>query len=92
MWTVIMQSIIDLYRKAEDYFFRGISSECLNIDDSANVYMTRVSVADLNPVVVTKNTVLINETLRLCENFYDKDGLSFIISVRVYCMPARFKC
>jgi hypothetical protein len=30
--------LINLYRQAEDYFFRGISSKCLNLDDGANAY------------------------------------------------------
>ena len=32
--------LINLYRQAEDYFFRGISSKCLDLDDGAHAYMT----------------------------------------------------
>lgn len=35
-----MPQIIDLYRQAEDYFFRGISLKCMNLGDAANAYMT----------------------------------------------------
>jgi hypothetical protein len=30
--------LIKLYRQAEDYFFRGISSKCLDLGDGANAY------------------------------------------------------
>ena len=32
--------LTNLYRKAEDYFFRGIASKCLDLDDGAHAYMT----------------------------------------------------
>lgn len=35
-----MSQLIDLYHQAEDYFFRGISSKRLDLDDDAHSYMT----------------------------------------------------
>lgn len=73
-----MPDIINLYRKAEDYFFRGISSKCLDLS-AATAYMTGVPIADLNLVYITKSISLFNKTLRQCKNFYDDANLAFVI-------------
>lgn len=33
-------ALINLYHQAEDYFFKGISSKCLNLADEYTAYMT----------------------------------------------------
>ena len=80
--------LINLYRKAEDYFFRGISSKCLNLGDSANAYMTGVPVADLNLVYVTENTTALDKILSQGKQFYDSDNLSFVVIIpQEFCVP-----
>jgi hypothetical protein len=53
--------LINLYRQAEDYFFRGISSKCLSLDDGANAYMT--GGAGLNFIYITRNTNVLDKIL-----------------------------
>jgi len=80
--------LINLYRKAEDYFFRGISLKCLNLGDGANAYMTGVPVADLNLVYVTKNTNALDKILSQGKQFYDQDNLSFVVIIpQEFCTP-----
>lgn len=74
-------SVINLYRKAEDYFFRGIASRCVDLGDDANAYMTGVPVADLNLVYITKNTNDIYKILNQGKQFYDKNNLSFVVII-----------
>jgi len=76
-----MLDITKLYREAEDYFFRGISSKCLSIANSVTAYMTGAPVADLNPVYVTKSIKSIKKTLGQCKTFYDEANLSFVIAI-----------
>ena len=81
-------SLIDLYRSAEDYFFRGISSKCLNLGDSANAYMTEVPVSDLNLIYVTKNTNALDKILIAGKRFYDQGKLSFVVIIpQEFCTP-----
>jgi len=47
-------TLINLYHQAEDYFFRGISSKCLDLDGGANAYMT--GGAEINLIYITRNT------------------------------------
>lgn len=78
--------LIYLYRQAEDYFFRGISSKCLNLDDGANAYMT--GGAELNFIYITRNTNALNTILIQGKQFYDQDNLSFdVIIPQELCMP-----
>ena len=80
--------LINLYRQAEDYFFRGISSKCLNLGDDANAYMTGVPVADLNLVYVTENTNALDKILIAAKRLYDQDNLSFVVIIpQEFCTP-----
>lgn len=54
--------LIKLYRQAEDYFFRGISSKCLDLGDEANAYIT--GGAELNFIYITRNTNALDKILR----------------------------
>lgn len=71
--------VINLYRQAEDYFFRGISSKCLNLDDGAHAYMT--GGAGLNFIYITRNTDVLDKILIQGQDFYDKDNLSFEVII-----------
>lgn len=73
--------LVNLYRQVEDYFFRGISSKCLNLDNRANAYMTGVPVADLNLVYITKNTASLDKILNKGKQFYDQSSLSFVVVI-----------
>lgn len=83
-----MIDLVKLYRKAEDYFFRGISSKCLNLGDGANAYMTGVPVADLNLVYLTENTNNLDMILSKSKQFFDQDNLSFVVIIpHEFCTP-----
>ncbi|RUQ81530.1 GNAT family N-acetyltransferase [Legionella septentrionalis] len=78
--------LINLYRQAEDYFFRGISSKCLDLDDGANAYMT--GGAGLNFIYITRNTKILDKILIKGKQFYDQDNLSFeVIIPQKLCSP-----
>jgi ribosomal protein S18 acetylase RimI-like enzyme len=81
-----MPQIIDLYRQAEDYFFRGISLKCLNLGDGANAYMT--GGAELNFIYITRNTNALDKILTEGKQFFDQDNLSFdVIIPQELCTP-----
>jgi ribosomal protein S18 acetylase RimI-like enzyme len=71
--------LINLYRQAEDYFFRGISSKCLDLDDGATAYMT--GGAGLNIIYITRNTNVIDKILTQGKQFYDQENLSFEVII-----------
>ncbi len=67
-----MTSTINLFRQAEDYFFRGISQEYLEFDEVAKAYMTGVPVASLNPVYI-KTKCDISDIIRKSSVFYPRE-------------------
>lgn len=73
--------LINLFHQAEDYFFRSISTKCLDINGAVTAYMTKVPVKDLNIVYVTKNISSIEIIIDQCEQFYNQDNLSFVIVI-----------
>lgn len=80
-----MADLINLYRQAEDYFFRGIASQCLNLDASTTAYMTGIPVADLNLVYITKPSYSLDKILSQSKQFYDTENLSFVVIVPKEC-------
>ncbi|MFN7709945.1 MAG: GNAT family N-acetyltransferase [Holosporales bacterium] len=81
-----MSQLIDFYREAEDYFFRGISSKCLDLYDSARIYMT--SCAELNFIYITKNTNALDKILTEGTLFFEQYDLSFdVIIPQELCSP-----
>lgn len=72
-------ALISLYYQAEDYFFRGISLECLNLDDGATAYMT--GDAGLNFIYINKHTSILEKTLIKGRQFYDREDLSFDVVI-----------
>jgi ribosomal protein S18 acetylase RimI-like enzyme len=81
-----MPQIIDLYRQAEDYFFRGISSKCLDLDDGAHAYMT--GGAELNFIYITRHTNALDKILTEGKQFFDQENLSFdVIIPQELCTP-----
>jgi len=78
--------LTNLYRQAEDYFFRGISSKCLDLDDGAHAYMT--GGAEPNYMYITVNTNDLDKTLIQGKQFFDQDNLSFdVIIPQELCTP-----
>lgn len=78
--------LTNLYRQAEDYFFRGISSKCLDLDDGAHAYMT--GGAELNFIYITRNTNALDKILIKGKQFFDQDNLSFdVIISQELCTP-----
>lgn len=71
--------LVDLYRQAEDYFFKAISLKTLNIDDVATAYMTGVPVADLNIVYIKKSTGLVEKIFHQSKQFYDQPNFGFVV-------------
>jgi ribosomal protein S18 acetylase RimI-like enzyme len=81
-----MSQLIDLYRQAEDYFFRGISLKSLNLGDGANAYMT--GGAELNFIYITRNTNALDQILAQGKLFFDQNNLSFdVIIPQELCTP-----
>jgi GNAT superfamily N-acetyltransferase len=81
-----MSQLIDLYRQAEDYFFRGISSKCMDLGDGAHAYMT--GGAELNFIYITKNTNALDKILNQGKQFFDQDNLTFdVIIPQELCTP-----
>jgi ribosomal protein S18 acetylase RimI-like enzyme len=78
--------LTNLYRQAEDYFFRGISSKCLDLDDGAHAYMT--GGAGLNLIYMTRNTNALDKILTEGRPFFDQDNRSFdVIIPQELCTP-----
>ena len=71
--------LTNLYRQAEDYFFRGISSKCLDLDDGAHAYMT--GGAELNFIYITGNTNALDKILIQGKQFFDQDNRSFDVII-----------
>lgn len=71
--------LTNLYRQAEDYFFRGISSKCLDMDDGAHAYMT--GGAELNFIYITGNTNALDKILIQGKQFFDQDNRSFDVII-----------
>ena len=70
----------ELYRQAEDYFFKAISIKYLNLNDNAMAYMTAVPVADLNMICIN-NTENLDIVLKQGKQFYDQENLKFIVNI-----------
>ncbi|ELE9247922.1 GNAT family N-acetyltransferase [Enterobacter kobei] len=74
-----MYQKMDLYRQAEDYFFRGISSNSLDLDDGAHSYMT--GGAGLNFIYITRHTNALDKILTEGKQFFDQENLSFDVII-----------
>lgn len=61
------RSINKFIPQAEDYFFRGIASKCLDLDDGAHAYMT--GGAELIFIYITRNTNALDKILIQGNNF-----------------------
>jgi GNAT superfamily N-acetyltransferase len=72
-------SSVELYRQAEDYFFRAISSSAKDFCDEATAYKTGAPVGDLNPVFVKKDTLSFEEILRESKSFYGSLPYAIVI-------------
>lgn len=74
-------NLINLYHQAEDYFWRAISWDCLEITDEAKAYITGVQAGNLNPVFVRKRDSSIEFILNECLQFYGDENLDFVMVV-----------
>ena len=59
-----------LFYKAEDYFFRSISKECLDFDELTTAYLSGVDTEYDNLIFIRKDVDAINEILNRCNDFY----------------------
>lgn len=79
-------TLINLYRQAEDYFFRGIAVKCMDLGDGANAYLT--GGAELNFIYITRKTNSLDKILIAGKQFYDQDTLSFDVMIpEALCTP-----
>ncbi len=62
--------LIALFYKAEDYFFRSISKECLDFYGLATAYLTGVDTEHDNLVFIRKSVDATDEILNQCRDFY----------------------
>lgn len=77
-----------LFHKAEDYFFRSISTRCLNVGDGATAYITSVPVPSLNILYITNNLTPIEQTLNASKKFFGQEDIPFeIIISEIKCTP-----
>lgn len=74
-------NVIELYRRAEDYFFKSISTKTLELEDVAIAYMTAVPVADLNILYIKSHTSNIDIILSQAKQFYEQGKLEYIIII-----------
>ncbi|MBP6985215.1 MAG: GNAT family N-acetyltransferase [Alphaproteobacteria bacterium] len=74
-------NLINLYHQAEDYFWRAISWDCLEIADEAKAYITGVQAGNLNPVFVRKQVSSIEPIQKECVQFYGDENLDFVMVV-----------
>ena len=80
--------MIDAYRGAEDYFFKGVSLKQLNLDSGNIAYMTGVPVADLNILYIKDNVNNLNSDIKASKIFFDQNNLSFITIIpQKLCKP-----
>ena len=68
-----------MYRQVENYFFSGISTETLSVDENAIAYMTEVPVADLNLVYLKQAPESFIDTLNKSKMFFASKNLSFVV-------------
>jgi GNAT superfamily N-acetyltransferase len=81
-YTIIMLTEqINLYRQAEDYFFRNLASKCLSLSDSATAYRISISDAPLNVVYIRKTPENIEAILEKTQAFYEAEHLPFTIFI-----------
>lgn len=74
-------NVIELYHRAEDYFFKSISIKTLELEDVATAYMTAVPVADLNILYIKNHTDILDKILGQAKQFFDRDNLEFIVII-----------
>lgn len=74
-------STIPLFRAAEDYFFRAISYEYLEIGCEAIAYKTNIPVADLNLLYIHKSPLCIKQLLEQGQSFYAQQNLPFTVII-----------
>ena len=70
-----------MYRQVENYFFSGISTETLSVDENAIAYMTEVPVADLNLVYVKQAPESFIDTLNKSKKFFASKKLGFVVII-----------
>jgi GNAT superfamily N-acetyltransferase len=73
------KALINAYRQAEDYFFRGIATKCLSLENEATAYMT--GDAGLNFIYITGKTKTLDKILIQGKQFFDQDKLSFEVII-----------
>lgn len=78
---ISQSTLINLYRQMEDYFFRSISIQCLDLDHEITAYMTGVQITTLNPVYVRQSPIEIGEALQRIRQFYDDNYLPFEVDI-----------
>ena len=77
--------LIRFSNSAEDYFFRAISTKCLEICTGVRAYLTGIAVKDLNLVYIRQNTSTIEDIIYQSTQFFgDKLPFVIIISEAVY--------
>jgi len=62
--------LIDLFYKAEDYFFRSISKEYLDFDELTTAYLTGVDTEHDNLLFIRKDVGAIDKVINRCKDFY----------------------
>src|SRR4051812_45573810 len=74
-------NLINLYHRAEDYFFRNISEKYLNLDHNASAYMTGVPISDLNIVYIQNHPKNLRDLLTKSEDFFAQNNLNFVVII-----------
>lgn len=78
------KQLIKLFYQCEDYFFRSISKECLELNEQAFVYVTGVAVASLNLFVLRENIANLNAVLAEYEEIFTAKQLPWAAVISEY--------
>lgn len=84
-----LSKLIQLYRQAEDYFFKNISVMRREFWGEATSYMTKIPVAEMNNVFIKDNPEALDQILKQSERlFYFENNLPFIVNIpENFCTP-----
>jgi ribosomal protein S18 acetylase RimI-like enzyme len=87
--NIIISSLNPLFRQAEDYFFRGLSSTCLDMCDTATAYMTGLATQDLNLLYIRQYPSDLEQILTQSKNLYQEANVPFVAVIpQTFCDPA----
>lgn len=74
------------FNETKDYFFRSLSTKCLDIENGVTAYLTNVQIKDLNIVNIIKQPTSIENLINLSEQFYGRENIPFVMDFDESCV------